>query len=166
MSDAPTKSPATGIEIRLVVWQFVRVMVQLETVTKVRGRSRGPSIYQDWRGSWTEIDRTLERLGKTDSEAFSDLMMNQEVVLKCRDRTQLNELMRTAENVVSQLDELLKEARGNPVREEELQFERREMKALVKHLRRQGRSGGKPRSGPPKPPTPSGPPRRGKKRKG
>lgn len=167
MSDARTRSPAGGgIEIRLVVWQFVRVMVQLETVAKVRGRSRGPSIYQDWRGSWTEIDRTLERLGKTDAEAFSDLMMNQEVVLKCRDRTQLNEVTRTAENVVSQLDELLKEARGNPTREEELQFERREMKALVKHLRRQGRAGGKSRSGAPKPAAPSNPPRRGKKRKG
>lgn len=166
MSDAHPNSAAAGTEIRLIVWQFVRVMVQLETVSRVRGSSRGPSIYQDWRGSWTEIDRTLERLGKTDSEAFADLMMNQEVVLRCRDRSQINELLRTAENVVAQLDELLKEARGNATREEELQFERREMKALVKHLRRQGRSGGKPRSGAPKPSTPANPPRRGKKRQG
>ena len=146
MSDTRSRPSVAGTEIRLVIWQFVRIMVQLETVTKIRGSSRGPSIYQDWRSSWTEIDRTLERLGKTDNQAFADLMMNQEVVLKCRDRSQLNEASRTAENVASQLDELLKEARGNPAREEELQFERREMKALVKHLRRLGRSGGKPRT--------------------
>jgi hypothetical protein len=166
MSDARTSAPPAGTELRLIVWQFVRIMVQLETVSRVRGRERGPSVYQDWRGSWTEIDRTLERLGKTDSEAFADLMMNQEVVLRCRDRSQVNEVSRTAENVVAQLDELLKEARGDAKKEEELQFERREMKALVKHLRRQGRSGNKARSGAPKPATPASPPRRGKKRKG
>ena len=168
MSEPQSNAPASTTELRLIVWQFVRIMVQLETVTKVRGGTRGPSVYQDWRGSWTEIDRTLERLGKTDSEAFADLMMNQEVVLRCRDRVQINEVSRTAENVVAQLDELLREARGDAKREEELQFERREMKVLVKHLRRQGRSGGKARSGGPRPSRPStssGPARRGGKRK-
>ena len=166
MSDTRVSAPSTGTELRLIVWQFVRIMVQLETVSRVRvrGRERGPSVYQDWRGSWTEIDRTLERLGKTDGEAFADLMMNQEVILRCRDRSQVNEVTRTSENVVSQLDELLKAARGDAKHEEELQFERREMKALVKHLRRQGRSGSKPKSGAPKPAEPASPPRRGKKR--
>lgn len=165
MNEAHPNAPAPTTELRLTVWQFVRIMVQLETVAKVRGGTRGPSVYQDWRGSWTEIDRTLERLGKTDAEAFSDLMMNQEVVLRCRDRIQINEVSRTAENVVGQLDELLREARGDAKREEELQFERREMKALVKQLRRLGRPGGRPRSGGPRPSTPSGPQRRGGKRK-
>lgn len=166
MNEPRPAAPGGTTELRLIVWQFVRIMVQLETVTRVRGGSRAPSVYQDWRGSWTEIDRTLERLGKTDMEAFSDLMMNQEVVLRCRDRGQINEVSRAAENVVAQLDELLREARGDGQREEELQFERREMKALVKQLRRQGRSGNKPRTGGPRPSTPSGQARRSRKRKG
>jgi len=164
MSEARPTAPASTTELRLIVWQFVRIMVQLETVTKVRGGSRAPSVYQDWRGSWTEIDRTLERLGKTDMEAFADLMMNQEVVLRCRDRSQINEVSRAAENVVAQLDESLRDARGDGKREEELQFERREMKALVKQLRRQGRPGNKPRTGGARPSTPSGPSRGGRKR--
>lgn len=166
MNDARKSAPPANIELRLIVWQFVRVMVQLETVWRVRGRERTPSLYQDWRGSWMEIDRTLERLGKADGEAFADLMMNQEVVLRCRNRSQINEVIRTVENVVSQLDELLKEVCGEIKKEEELRFERREMKALIKHLRRQGRAGNKPKLVAPKPVIQASPPRRGKKRKG
>ncbi len=142
MNDAPEGGRSGGSELRLVVWQFVRIMVQLETVSRVRGDKRGPSIYRDWRSAWIEVDRTLDRLGKTDADAFSDLMMNQEVVLRCRDRTQINEVTRTAENVVAQLDELMRDSRGDGQREEDLQFERREMKALVRQLRNLGRPSG------------------------
>ena len=154
-------APSKGTELRLVVWQFVRIMVQLETVARVRGSTRG-------RSSWTEIDRSLERLGKTEAEAFADLMMNQEVVLRCRDKTQINEVTRTADNVVAQLDDMLRDARGDAKREEDLQFERREMKALVKHLRRLGKTGGKARTGAPKPKVAASasPPRRGRKKRG
>ncbi|MBO6783676.1 MAG: hypothetical protein JJ899_10465 [Alphaproteobacteria bacterium] len=167
MNDAPGGERADAIELRLVVWQFVRVMVQLEKVSRVRGRDRAPSVYGAWRSAWTEIDRTLERLGKTDADAFSDLMMNQEVVLKIRDRSQLNEVTRTAENVVGQLDQQIREARGNAQQEEDLQFERREMKALVRQLRKMGpASGKKRRTGGPRPSRPASPPRRGRKQKG
>ena len=166
MNDAPAGERTDSVELRLVVWQFVRIMVQLEKVSRVRGRDRAPSVYREWRSAWTEVDRTLERLGKTDVEAFSDLMMNQEVVLKMRGKGQLNEVTRTAENVVGQLDQLIREARGNAQQEEDLQFERREMKALVRKLRKMGpATGGKRRTGGPRPSRPASPPRRGRKRK-
>ena len=142
MNDAPAGGRSGGTELRLVVWQFVRIMVQLENVSRVRGDKRGPSTYREWRTAWVEVDRTLDRLGKTDADAFSDLMMNQEVVLRCHDRTQINEVTRTAENVVAQLDELLRDARGDGQREEDLKYERREMKALVRQLRNLGRPSG------------------------
>ncbi len=91
------------IELRLVVWQFVRIMVQLETASRARGRQSAPSLYGAWRPAWQEIDRRLTQLGKTDSAGFSDLMMEQEVVLKCRDRAQLNETIRTVDNIINQL---------------------------------------------------------------
>ncbi|MEK9706667.1 MAG: hypothetical protein VW618_02480 [Alphaproteobacteria bacterium] len=174
MNDASAGGRSSGTELRLLVWQFVRIMVQLENVSRVRGDKRGPSIYREWRTAWVEVDRTLDRLGKTDADAFSDLMMNQEVVLRCHDRTQINEVTRTAENVVAQLDELLRDARGDGQREEDLKYERREMKALVRQLRnlgrppggahraqRKGKPGGKGKlAGKGKPAASSGPPSR------
>ena len=40
---APTQGRNAPIEVRLVVWQFVRVMVQLETVAQARGRQSAPA---------------------------------------------------------------------------------------------------------------------------
>jgi hypothetical protein len=124
------------VELRLVVWQFVRVMVQLETVSRARGRQSAPSLYGAWRPAWQEIDRRLTQLGKTDSAGFSDLMMEQEVVLQCRDRAQLNELIRTVDNIVNQLKASAKTASGDPRAATDLRFERTEMETLSRHLRK------------------------------
>jgi hypothetical protein len=136
----PEGGPATT-ELRIIVWQFVRIMVQLETVARARGRLKAPTVFSDWRSAWTEIDRTLTRLADSDADAFSDLMMNQEVVVRCRDKSQVNEVTRAIENVMNQLDQQIRAVRGEAKEEEELRFERREMNALLKHLRKSGRGG-------------------------
>ncbi|HCP01083.1 MAG TPA: hypothetical protein DIT35_06285 [Rhodospirillaceae bacterium] len=149
-------------ELRIIVWQFVRIMVQLETVARARGPAKAPSVYGDWRPAWTEIDRTLTRLGDTDSEAFSDLMMNQEVVLRARGRSQMDEVTRSIENIINQLDQEIRAVRGEAAAEEELRFERRELNALLKKLRKMRRAGGGRSAGPKS----ANPPRRGRGRKG
>ena len=111
-------------------------MVQLETVSRARGRQSAPSLYGAWRPAWQEIDRRLTQLGKTDSAGFSDLMMEQEVVLQCRDRAQLNELIRTVDNIVNQLKASAKTASGDPRAATDLRFERTEMETLSRHLRK------------------------------
>lgn len=141
MNKPHTEGGAPSNELRIIVWQFVRIMVQLETVTRARGRAKAPTVYADWRSVWTEIDRTLTRLADSDADAFSDLMMNQEVVLCCRDKSQVNEVTRAIENVVNQLDQQIRAVRGEAKAEEELRFERREMNALLKFLRKTGRGG-------------------------
>ena len=147
---APTEKPGVKapIELRLVVWQFVRIMVQLETASRARGRQSAPSLYGAWRPAWQEIDRRLTQLGKTDSAGFSELMMEQEVVLKCRDRAQLNELIRTVDNIVNQLKASAKTASGDPRAATDLRFERTELETLGRHLRKLVKSSGRnsPRS--------------------
>ena len=145
---AATSSAKAPVELRLAVWQFVRVMVQLETVSRARGRQSAPSLYGAWRPAWQEIDRRLTQLGKTDSAGFSDLMMEQEVVLQCRDRPQLNELVRTVDNIVNQLKTEIKTAAGDPRAVTDLRFERTEMETLGRHLRKLVKSGGR---NPPRP---------------
>ena len=73
-------------------------------------------------------------------------MMNQEVVLRCRDKSQVNEVTRAIENVINQLDQQIRAVRGEAKAEEELRFERREMNALLKYLRKTGRGGAAARS--------------------
>ena len=130
------------IELRLVVWQFVRVMVQLEAASRARGRQSAPSLYGAWRPAWQEIDRRLTQIGKTDAAGFSDLMMEQEVVLQCRNRTQMNELLRTLEYVVNQLKAEIKAASGDARQMIDLRYERTELETLGRRLRRMAKSSG------------------------
>ncbi len=133
---AQGRGASAPIELRLVVWQFVRVMVQLETVARTRGRQGAPSLYAAWRPAWQELDRRLTQLGKTDAAGFSELMMDQEVVLQCRNRAQLNELIRAVDNVVNQLKSEMKAATGDARRTTDLRFERTELETLGRHLRK------------------------------
>lgn len=143
-----TRGGKAPVELRLVVWQFVRIMVQLETASRARGRKSAPSLYGAWRPAWQEIDRRLTQLGKTDTAGFSDLMMEQEVVLKCRDRAQLNETIRTVDNIINQLKASAKKTSGDVRAATDLRFERTEMETLGRHLRKLVKSGGRtpPRS--------------------
>lgn len=130
------------IELRLVVWQFVRVMVQLEAVSRARGRDGAPSLYGAWRPAWQEIDRRLTAVGKNDATAFSDLMMEQEVVLQCRNRAQMSELTRTIENVINQLKSEIKAASGDARRLTDLRYEKTELETLGRRLRKLAKSAG------------------------
>ncbi|NNE84872.1 MAG: hypothetical protein HKN28_12980 [Alphaproteobacteria bacterium] len=142
MTTSPeARSRPAPTEIRLVVWQFVRVMVQLEAASRARGRQGAPTLYGAWRPAWQEIDRRLTEVGKTDANAFSELMMEQEVVLQCRTRTQIGELLRTLENVVNQLKAEIKAASGDARRLTDLRFERTELETLSRRLRKLSRSG-------------------------
>jgi hypothetical protein len=123
-------------------------MVQLEAASRARGRQGAPTLYGAWRPAWQEIDRRLTEVGKTDANAFSELMMEQEVVLQCRTRTQIGELLRTLENVVNQLKAEIKAASGDARRLTDLRFERTELETLSRRLRKLSRSGasGTPRA--------------------
>lgn len=142
-----TRAEASGgkapVEVRLVVWQFVRIMVQLEAAARARGRQGAPSLYGAWRPAWQEIDRRLTQLGKTDADGFSELMMEQEVVLQCRNRAQLNELIRTVDNVINQLKTEIKAAAGDPRAVTDLRFERTELETLGRHLRKLTKASGR-----------------------
>ena len=67
-------------------------------------------------------------------------MMEQEVVLDCRNKTDLNELFRTLENVINQLKAEIKAASGNARVITDLKFERTELETLLRRLRKIGKS--------------------------
>jgi len=122
-------------ELRIVVWQFVRIMVQLETeVTRRKpGRRQAPagSVYHDWQEAWDELDAKLTELGKNNVKAYAALMMDQEVVLECRNPMQIEEVVRTVDRVIKRLGDLISRKEGKI---KDLNFELREMKLLRQEL--------------------------------
>ena len=66
-------------EIRFTVWQFVRLMVQLEETIKKDKTGPTKKLYDAWEDIWVELDAKLLDFGRDKPDEFADLMMNQEV---------------------------------------------------------------------------------------
>lgn len=138
------------MKLEIGVWQFVRIMVELEgRATRRKGRrpaAKGrPSVYDDWREAWDELDGRLTELGARDQAAYADLMMSQDVVVNCHGAGQLEEvrdaLGRIIETMKAEID------RGAPRgRLKDLRFESRELQGLRQDLA--ARAGAKTRRKP------------------
>lgn len=115
-------------ELRLVIWQFVRTMVELENSGK---RSL---LYCSWEKEWMEIDKQLYQLSNEDHKAYADLMMNQEVVLKVENVKFWSEIRDALMRVNKNIDRELKVIKQNDPRREDLMFERRELRNLCENV--------------------------------
>lgn len=115
------------VEIDMTVWQFVRVMVELE-----RRKSRSLA-YKLWQGSWEELDGRLDALrAANNTDEFSNLMMNQEVSLQA-EKIHIQEAAEAADRVVSVLGKTLKKTK-EPKSKDDLMFEQAELAELKNRL--------------------------------
>ncbi|HJN59635.1 MAG TPA: hypothetical protein QF630_01190 [Alphaproteobacteria bacterium] len=117
-------------EMRITVWQFVRIMVALE------GRRPRPEVYQDWKDAWRELDAELTRLGRTDHAAYSDLMMNQEVVLELGGDKRRREVVAALARIMQDTKRQLRAANAGAEERRGLKFELAELGELHKALNR------------------------------
>ncbi len=106
--------------LEIGVWQFVRIMVELEEGSS-RKRGGSNTIYQTWREPWNEVDQRLTDLAETDQNAYSDLMMNQEIVLECA-QNQIGEVKSTIAAVITSMQATLKKG-GKRQKLDGLRFE-------------------------------------------
>ncbi|MBT3788741.1 MAG: hypothetical protein HN725_00545 [Alphaproteobacteria bacterium] len=115
------------VEIDMTVWQFVRIMVELE-----RRKSRSLA-YKLWQGAWEELDGRLDALrAANNTDEFSNLMMNQEVSLQA-EKIHIQEAAEAADRVVSVLGKTLKKTK-EPKSKDDLMFEQAELAELKNRL--------------------------------
>ncbi|MGB0749444.1 MAG: hypothetical protein ACPGO3_11930 [Magnetospiraceae bacterium] len=120
----------TIINLRLVVWQFVRLMVALEE--RERTTKKTPVVLKIWRETWSEIDRNLSRAAAEDADAFSELMMETEVVLEDLSGLALSEIRKTFSKVAEDLTRESRAAKIDPDQKEALLFEAKALKDLLR----------------------------------
>jgi hypothetical protein len=119
------------MRIAFTTWQFVRVMVRLEETRKNAPERR--VLYREWKDDWAVLDAELERLRDEDFDAFSDLMMEREVVFADVAPATALTVAAVIDEVIAQLEG---ERRGATRRErDDLDFERAELTALSAELR-------------------------------
>ncbi len=138
------------MKLEIGVWQFVRIMVELEA-RAARRKGRRPAaqgrsaVYDDWREAWDELDSRLTELGARDQGAYADLMMNQNVVVKCHGAAQFEEVSDALGRIIETLKVEIE--RGGPRGHlKDLRFESRELQGLRQDLA--ARAGAKSRRKP------------------
>ena len=105
------------------IWQYVRLMVELEEEAK-KPRKRGLAIWQRWRSHWQEMDKRLEQLAKSDHGAYSTAMMKQQVEMGQMEPREAKEAELALRRVLSQMKSRLQAAQGSdPAYARDLNFE-------------------------------------------
>ena len=126
---------AVGSELRLTVWQFVRLMVQAEK-SRESGQNAGVDrLFETYGPAWQDLDARLESLGRDDPVAFAELMMEQEVILE--DVTLELQVTLGAEirKVVRAMKQTLNRGAPEAASTEDLQFEIAELEAVGQRLK-------------------------------
>ena len=67
------------MHIRFTVWQFVRVMVYLEEVSNPSSGQK--ALSKAWADIWKELDQQLSQLAEDDFDAYSQMMMDQDLII-------------------------------------------------------------------------------------
>ncbi|MDX1738684.1 MAG: hypothetical protein R3261_10635 [Alphaproteobacteria bacterium] len=123
-----------AVEVRFVVWQFVRLMVRLEEVVEAGGAVSNveKSLYESWEDLWVDLDAKLIDLGKRDPEAFAELMMDQDVVTELTPE-EAGAVANILKQVVQSLSDQLK-VTDNEDDVLDLSFERDELSTFIQDL--------------------------------
>ncbi len=121
-------------EVRFTVWQFVRLMVQMEESIKSDKIGDIKKLYHGWEDIWVDLDAKLLDLGRKNPDEFADLMMNQEV---CCDDVNLTE----AQIIITEFKKISQDIKEKLTKTdvdqevEDLTFELDELIIFVKKLK-------------------------------
>jgi hypothetical protein len=85
------------------------------------------------------LDERLGVLGQSNAEGFSNLMMQQKVVIEDAAPAQRAEVVRVLGEIIDRLKSAIKESAGDDARVTDLRFERKELEALRARLRKRRR---------------------------
>lgn len=129
------------MELRFTVWEFVRLMVHLEDADTLPPAAQG--LRDAWRDIWTSLDEELARLAEEDFDAYSTMMMDQDVVIEDATLDHAHAAAGALTDVMNVMDAAIAQGSGPEGDDEQLQslkFERRELRQLARKLSRLGSS--------------------------
>ena len=122
------------MELRLTTWEFVRLMVQCEETRKSSPTASVNLIWQSWSDMWYDLDKELDTLAEKDFDAFSTMMMEQEVVIESITEDQLSAVIGELKNVKTAMQTALDEADLHPDVRDAMTYEVEELTQRIKTL--------------------------------
>ncbi len=128
------------LRLAFTVWQFVRIMVQLEKV------GQKSAAYRSWWKDWSKLDRRLERLAQSDQARYSALMMDEEVVLEDATVEEARDVVRALDVVIRDMNAALQKGVEDDALTASIAEERDELMRLRDDIRKMVPTGGRGRT--------------------
>ena len=148
------------MKIEFVVWQFVRAMVEMESLARPRGRNARATFRARNAATWNDLDKELAALSQADPTTYAKRMMKDTIVVNTKTGAQVVEVSQALGRVINHMAaELRRGTHDDPSQRASLMFEQTELRKLRGTLT-QGKAKAeiKPRAKPRgKPPGPTGP---------
>lgn len=123
--------------LELTVWEFVRIMVALED------EGDDCPFYVQRAEVWESVDGELGRLAEADPDAFAVMMMEHQVTLEDMGDDEMKDVERGVEIALESVKGAEDMGTEDDDQAQGLAFEKRELKSLLKRLRRSGGGSGK-----------------------
>ncbi|PCI41104.1 MAG: hypothetical protein COB46_04760 [Rhodospirillaceae bacterium] len=120
------------MELHFTVWQFVRLMVH--------GETHPNPLFEPWADIWHSLDADLTALAESDGNAYSDMMMNQDVVMQDATPAQARAAAAALKQVMDELDAEIPKAEDGSDPQLSLKFERRELRQLTRKFNQQAKT--------------------------
>jgi len=119
------------MKIEFVVWQFVRMMVELESLARPRGRNARDTFRARNASAWNALDKELETLGQADATKYAKRMMKDTVVINTKTPAQVVEVSDALGRVINHMGaELRRGTDDDSAKRASLMFEQTELKKL------------------------------------
>ena len=119
------------MKIDFVIWQFVRVMVELESLARPRGRNARDAFRARNTSAWNALDKELETLGQADATKYAKRMMKDTIAINTKTPAQVLEVSDALGRIINHMGaELRRGADDDPGKRASLMFEQTELKKL------------------------------------
>ena len=122
------------MELRLTTWEFVRLMVQCEESQQQKPTATVETIWSAWQSIWTPLDKTLSDLVDKDFQAYSEMMMEEEVVIKDVTTEQLSATITELTNVKNAMQNALDTVQLHDEVRDAMTFETEELESRITSL--------------------------------
>ena len=124
------------IKLNFTVWQFVRVMVDLEKRSRRGGEVRHKSLYSRYHDTWKKLDAELDALTASGTDAdhakYSRRMMSDTIVIRTDNPGDVLEVIQALGRVIHQMTSNLRKTsmRANASQQASVRYELEKLEQL------------------------------------
>ena len=121
---------------RCLLWRWLDGVPHAGWLEEAARDGAAKKAYLAWSDTWNEVDKDLARLAQEDHDAYSEMMMDREVVFEGVTKEQAEQVLRALEAVTLSMKAEMDRGDADPDYLESIRLERRELRGKSTKLKK------------------------------